>query len=253
MQPNDVYELVNAGDPRISPDGTRVAYTVTEVDSEANDYRGAIWVAPLDGSSEPRRFTSGERRDSTPRWSPDGKWLAFASNRGDEKTPSNLYVIPAEGGEARKLTDLKEAVEAIVWSPDSTRIAYTTRVRDEAYQEEDEKKRAPRRFTRVFHKLDSVGFTGDRRKHVFVVGLDDGESRQVTSGDFEHDNPAWSPDGKQLVFNGMRDEKWDTQLINRLYLVDATGGEPKALTGDEGSYEQPTFSLDGSRITRSSV
>ncbi|MDX6455834.1 MAG: hypothetical protein QOD48_1941 [Gaiellaceae bacterium] len=251
MQPNDVYELVNAGDPRISPDGTRVAYTVTEVDPEANDYRGAIWVASLDGSSEPRRFTSGTRRDTTPRWSPDGKWLAFASNRGgeaDAKTPSNLYVIPAEGGEARQLTDLKEAVEAIAWSPDSTRIAYTTRVRDEAYQEEDEKKRAPRRFTRVFHKLDSVGFTGDRRKHVFVVGLDDGESRQVTSGDFEHDNPAWSPDGKQLVFDGMRDEKWDTQLINRLYLVAATGGEPKALTGDEGSYEQPTFSPDGNRI-----
>jgi dipeptidyl aminopeptidase/acylaminoacyl peptidase len=249
MQPSDVYALVNAGDPRISPDGTRVAYTVTGVDSDANDYRGAIWVAPLDGSSEPRRFTSGERRDSTPRWSPDGKWLAFASNRGgDEKTPSNLYVIPAEGGEARKLTDLKEAVEAIAWSPDSTRIAFTTRVRDDAYEEEDEKKRGPRRFTRIFHKLDSVGFTGDRRKHVLVVDLDDGESRQVTSGDFEHDNPAWSPDGNQLVFDGMRDENWDTQLINRLYVVDAGGGEPRALTGDEGSYERPSFSPDGSRI-----
>jgi dipeptidyl aminopeptidase/acylaminoacyl peptidase len=249
MQPNDVYELVNAGDPRISPDGTRVAYAVTETDADANDYRGAIWVAPLDGSSEPRRFTSGERRDSSPRWSPDGKWLAFGSNRGgDEKTPSNLYVIPAEGGEARQLTDLKEAVEAIAWSPDSTNIAFTSRVRDEAYQEEDEKKRAPRRFTRVFHKLDSVGFTGDRRKHVFVVGLDGGEPHQVTTGDFEHDNPAWSPDGTQLAFDGLRDENWDTQLINRLYIVDAAGGEPAALTGDEGSYERPSFSPDGSRI-----
>jgi dipeptidyl aminopeptidase/acylaminoacyl peptidase len=249
MQPHDVYALVNAGDPRLSPDGSRVAYTVTEIDAEANEYRSAIWVAPLDGSSEPRRFTSGERRDSTPRWSPDGKWLAFASNRGDgEKTPANLYVLPAEGGEARRLTDLKEAVEAIAWSPDSTRIAFTTRVRDEPYREEDEKKRAPRRFTRVFHKLDSVGFTGDRRKHVFVVGLDGGEPNQITSGDFEHDNPAWSPDGKQLVFDGLRDEDWDTRLINRLYLVDANGGEPRALTGDEGSYEEPSFSPDGGRI-----
>src|SRR5689334_24022131 len=99
MQPNDVYELVNAGDPRISPDGTRVAYTVTEVDRETNEYRSAVFVAALDGATEPRRFTSGERRDTSPRWSPDGKWLAFASNRaGDEKAPSNLYVIPAEGG-----------------------------------------------------------------------------------------------------------------------------------------------------------
>ena len=249
MQPNDVYELVNAGDPRISPDGTRVAYTVTEVDREANEYRSAVWVAALDGTTEPRRFTSGERRDTSPRWSPDGKWLAFASNRaGDEKAPSNLYVIPAEGGEARRLSDAPESVEAIAWSPDSTRLAFTARARDEAYEEEDERKRTPRRFTRVFHKLDSVGFTGDRRKHVFVVGLDGGDPQQITSGDFEHDNPAWSPDGKRLLFDGMRDENWDTRLINRLYVVDAAGGEPNALTGDEASYERPSFSPDGSLI-----
>jgi dipeptidyl aminopeptidase/acylaminoacyl peptidase len=249
MQPEDVYELVNCSDPRISPDGRRVAYTVTALDKELNDYRGAIWVAPLDGSVEPRAFTSGERRDTTPRWSPDGRWLAFASNRGgDEKQTANLYVIPAEGGEARRLCDLKENVEAIAWSPDSTRIAFTARVRDEAYEEEDEKKRRPRRFVRIFHKLDSVGWTGDRRKHVFVVGLDGDEPRQLTHGDFEHENPAWSADGKRIVFDGLRDERWDTTLINRLYVVDADGGEPEALTGDDGSYESPALSPDGTRI-----
>ena len=125
MLPEDVYELVNAGDPRISPDGSRVAFVVTAIDRESNEYRGAIWVAPLDGSAEPRPFTSGERRDTSPRWSPDGNWLAFVSNRGgDEKTPMNLYVIPAEGGEARRLTDQKESVDEIAWSPDSKRIAF---------------------------------------------------------------------------------------------------------------------------------
>src|SRR2546421_5103435 len=124
MRPEDVYELVNAGDPRISPDGARVAYVVTSLDPDANEYRAAIWIAPLDGEAEPRQFTSGERRDSTPRWSPDGRWLAFASNRGeDEKTPPNLYVIPSEGGEARRLTDLREGVAAIAWSPAASRIA----------------------------------------------------------------------------------------------------------------------------------
>ena len=184
-----------------------------------------------------------------PRWSPDGRWLAFASTRGeDTKAPAALYVLPAEGGEARKLTAQKENVESIVWSPDSTRIAFTARVRDDAYEEEDDRKREPRRFTRVFHKLDSVGWTGDRRKHIFVVEIDGGEATQLTSGDFEHASPAWSPDGKQIVFDGLRDERWDTELINRLYVVDATGGEPKALTGDGGSYESPAFSPDGSRI-----
>jgi len=248
MQPEDVYALTGVGDPRISPDGTRVAYVVTSIDREANEYRGAIWVARRDGSDEPRRFTSGERRDGTPHWSPDGRWLAFTSNRGDEKTQPQIYVIPAEGGEARRLTDLKESAGELAWSPDSTRIAFTARVRDEAYEEEDEKKRKPRRFTRIFYKLDSVGWTGDRRKHIFVVDLDGGEPRQVTSGDGEHGQAAWTPDGKRLAFSALRGERWDTELISRLYSVDADGGEPTQLTADDASYDAPAFSPDGGRL-----
>jgi dipeptidyl aminopeptidase/acylaminoacyl peptidase len=248
MQPEDVYALTGVGDPRISPDGTRIAYVVTSIDREANEYRGAIWVARYDGSEEPRRFTAGERRDGSPHWSPDGRWLAFTSNRGDEKAQPQIYVISAEGGEARRLTDLKESAGDLAWSPDSARIAFTARVRDEAYEEEDDKKRKPRRFTRVFFKLDSVGWTGDRRKHVFVVDLDGGDPRQVTSGDGEHGAPAWTPDGKRLVFSALRGERWDTELIGRLYSVDADGGEPKQLTGDDASHDSPAFSPDGGRL-----
>ncbi len=248
MQPDDVYALTGVGDPRISPDGTRIAYVVTSMDREANEYQGAIWVARYDGSEEPRRFTSGERRDGSPRWSPDGRWLAFTSNRGDEKTQPQIYVISAEGGEARRLTDLKESAGDLAWSPDSARIAFTARVRDEAYEEEDEKKRKPRRFTRVFFKLDSVGWTGDRRAHVFVVDLGGGEPRQVTSGDGEHGAPVWTADGKRLVFDALRGERWDTELLSRLYSVDADGGEPTQLTGDDASYDAPAFSADGGRL-----
>jgi dipeptidyl aminopeptidase/acylaminoacyl peptidase len=248
MQPDDVFELTGVGDPRISPDGTRVAYVVTTADREKGEYRSAIWVAPLDGSAEPRRFTFGEKRDGSPRWSPDGRWLAFVSNRGDEKAQGQLYVIPAEGGEARRLTELAESVSDVAWSPDSTRLAFTSRVRDEAYEEEDDKKRRPRRFTRLVQKLDSVGWTGDRRTHVFVVGIEDGEPRQITEGDNENGAPAWSPDGRQIVFASTRGERWDTELINRLYSVGEEGGEPTQLTGDDGSYETPAFSPDGTRI-----
>ena len=249
MQPEDVYELTGVADPRISPDGSRVAFHVWTIDRDANEYRGAIWVAKLDGSEEPRPFTTGEKRDGGQSWSPDGRWLAFVSNRGgDEKQQAQLYVIPAEGGEARKLTDLKESVEEIAWAPDSTRIAFTARVRDEAYDEEDERKRKPRRVTRLFYKLDSVGWTTDRRRHLHVVDLDGGEPRRLTDGDCEDGRPAWSPDGKRIVFSALRGERWDTDLVGRLYVVDADGGEPQQVTSAPGSFDEPVFSPDGSRI-----
>ena len=133
MKPEDVYALTSVGDPRLSPDGRRVAYVVSRTDEEANAYRTSIWVARIDGSEEPRQFTSGKRNDGSPRWSPDGRWLAFVSNRDgedDKKAKGQLYVLAADGGEPRRLTDGKESVESIAWSPDSSRIAFARRVPD---------------------------------------------------------------------------------------------------------------------------
>ncbi len=248
MVPDDVYELTGVGDPRLHPDGQTVAYVAWRIDREEGEYRSAVWVAAVDGSTPPRQFTSGEKRDSSPRWSPDGSQLAFSSSRGDDDA-GQLYVIPATGGEARKLTDLKEDPSELTWSPDGSRIAFCARVRDEAYEEEDDKKRRPRRFTRLNYKLDNVGWIGDRRQHVFVVPADGStEPKRLTDGDFEHSSPAWSPDGEKLAFVSARSDFWDIELASHLYVVDAGGGEPTQLTQAEGGCEGPVWSPDGSAI-----
>jgi dipeptidyl aminopeptidase/acylaminoacyl peptidase len=183
MVPEDVYQLTGVADPRLSPDGATVAFVVGSVDKDANEYKAAIWLAAVDGSSPPRRFTTGEKADGDPRWSPDGSRLAFTSDRADKA--SQLYVMPVTGGEPRKLTSLKEDVTQGVWSPDGTRLCFVARVRGEAYEEEDDKKRRPRRLTRLQYKLDSVGWTADRPQHLFVVPADgSSEPVQLTDGDY---------------------------------------------------------------------
>lgn len=248
MQPKDVYELTGVTDPRVRPGGEEVAYVVWSIDQEANQYRQSIWLAKLDGSEPPRRFTTG-KNDAQPRWSPDGQSLAFVSKRGDEKSKHQLYVLPAGGGEPVCLTELKDDVGEPAWSPDGTRLVFSARVPDEAYDEEDEAKRAPRRFKRLQFKLDSVGWTGDRRRHLYVVPADGSvEAKQITDGDYEDSHPTWTPDGKQIAFTSARTEDWDIDLIGDIYLVSAEGGEPERLTPGDSAYYAPSYSPDGSLL-----
>ncbi|HUH22367.1 MAG TPA: S9 family peptidase [Gaiellaceae bacterium] len=247
MRPSDLYELRWADDPRLSPDGRTAAFVVWSTDRETNDYTASIWLVAVDGAAQPRRLTRGKKQDVAPRWSPDGSRLAFASNR-DSKA-KQLYVLPVEGGEPLQLTELSEDVTEVVWSPDGTRIVFSARVRDSAYEEEDERKRRPRRFERLQYKLDDEGWIGDRRRHLFVVPADGSAPPvQLTDGDFEDAAPSWSPDGRRIAFASARQEHWDTEVERDIFVVDAEGGEPERLTACDSCYEAPAWSPDGSAI-----
>ena len=251
MQPADIGRLTAVGDPRLSPDGSTVAFTMTTIDLDANEYHTGIWVACVEGSAEPRPFTSGEHKDSTPRWSPNGEWLAFVRHEQDAKE-TKVCVIPARGGEARTLVTWKDDVSDLAWSPDSRRLAFLGRVRDEArYGADKEKDQPPRHITRLVSRIDSIGWIVDRPTHVLVVDADgvDGEPLQLTTGEFEDGGLWWSPDGREIAFAAGRHDTWDLDNAADLFVVASDGGaEPLRLSETGPAYARPSFSPDGSLI-----
>jgi dipeptidyl aminopeptidase/acylaminoacyl peptidase len=249
MQPADIAEMIEVGDPRLSPDGSRVAFVVTTMDLDANEYRSRIWVAAVDGSTPPRPVTAGEKRDGRPRWSPDGSRLAFVSHR--EEKGSGLYVLPIDGGgEVVRLASWPEEIDDLAWSPDGRRIAFGARARDEErYGKDKAKDQPPRRITNLFYRLDSVGWTVDRPRKLFVVDTDAvGKPVQLTDGPAQDGGLAWTPDGRSLLFSSSRHDNWDLDRATDLFSVPADGGKVKRLTATGMSRGRPSVSADGKRV-----
>ncbi|MGH9211270.1 MAG: S9 family peptidase [Acidimicrobiales bacterium] len=259
MQPSDLSRLIQVGNPRLSPDGGTIAYVVERVDMDASCYRSAIWLAAADASTPPVQFSAGADSDGGPAWSPDGRRLAFTRSRAtpggsdDESARRHqLLVAPVDGpGEVVTVAASKEeAFNDVTWSPDGQLIAYTQRVRDQRYEPDDERLRPPRRIDRIWNRLDSVGWTVDRRSHVFVAAVDGTTTpRQLTDGGFDHGAPAWSPDSSRLVTAAARHENWDLEPVIDLWVVDvARSGSPECITEAARVWDGPAWSPDGARI-----
>ncbi len=247
MATDDLFRIQWISDAQISPDGATVAFTVTRLDAEADDYRAAVWVVPADGGGVPERFTWGPGRDSAARWSPDGTKLAFLSDRDGGK--QQLYVIDAHGGEARKLTSLPQGATSPVWSPNGTRILVVARVSAADSPDAPKPKNPPARvITTIKYRANGEGFIYDRRRHVFVVDVAGGETRQLTDGDWDDVQPAWSPDGGQVVFVSARHENREYDRALDLWAISAEGGEPRQLTPGGGNVSLPAWSPDGQTI-----
>jgi dipeptidyl aminopeptidase/acylaminoacyl peptidase len=248
MLPTDLFRIQWVSDARLSPDGRNVAFTVTRLDEEADDYRATIWLVPADGSTPPRRFTGGAGKDSVPRWSPDGTRLAFLSNRGGDK--AQVYVVDVTGGEARQLTAIAQGAGAPVWSPDGTRLVSVVRTGGEAAGSEKDRPKTPpaRLITTLKYRANSEGFIYDRRRHLFIVDAVTGETRQLTDGDWDDTQPAWSPDGRCIAFVSSRHDERDHDHAEDIFVVDAAGGEPVRLTPGGGVCALPAWSPDGQAI-----
>ncbi|MEX0785880.1 MAG: S9 family peptidase [Dehalococcoidia bacterium] len=247
IKPEDVYLLKQAGDVQVSPDGKRVAYTVSWSDKESDQGRMSVYVAPLKGGGAAQRFTQG-KHDHSPRWSPDGRYLAFVSSR-DEK--NQIYLLPLEGGEPRQLTKTKFGAGQPVWSPDGKRIAYVARVGN--YKEPKERKNAERAAPRLIrdlrYRLDGIGYFDDRRHHIFTVDVETGKERQITDGDWYDQQPAWSPDGRFIAFVSDRErDRFQRLWRTDLWVVRSTGGRARRLTRGRGAAYNPQFSPDGRSI-----
>lgn len=248
MQPRDLAALRIPSSPTLSPDGSVTCYALTRVDLEADGYRSDLWLVPTDGSAPPRRFTRGPR-DAGPRFSPDGRWIAFL--RAAEDGPAQVHVMGADGGEPRRVSEHPLGAAGIAWSPDSARLAYLARVPEDGRygtaEDVPPAKEPARRITTRKYRLDGVGYTIDRRQHVFVVDAhaEDAEPRQLTRDDHDHGAPAWSPDGALVAFTSARHATRDVDLVADVFVAPADGGDARQVTRSASTAADPAFSPDG--------
>lgn len=249
---DDIFQIKSVRDPQISPDGAWVAYTVSALNAEKDNSDTDVWMTSLtDPSASPLRLTSSDKPETSPRWSPDGRYLAFLSGREGEKT--QVWLLDRRGGEARKLTDYKSSVSSLAWSPDSSRLALVVPDDDpdEVSAADKDSKKAPKPIviTRLQFKRDGDGYLRDVREHVHVFDVERKTGIQLTSGSFDDSQPAWAPNGKQLAFVSNRTDNPDANENTDIFLIDAVEGAiAKQLTTSPRAESDPVFTPDGQRV-----
>lgn len=268
LEIEDLFRIKRVSDPQISPDGKWIAFVVTEVSKEANKMNSDIWLIPSSGG-EPRRLTTSPSGDANPRWSPDGKKIAFVSSRSGD---AQIWLIDLGGGEAQQFTTLSTGASNPVWSPDGKRISFVSAVypefSDKKFSESDElnqKKESDKAKSKVkAHVMTKLlykhwnAWVDDKRQHIFVQEIRGGDPMDVTPGDRDAvptsstfsagDDFAFSPDGKEIAYTAASagNEAWNTN--HDIYTVSTEGTNRRQLTVNPAADGFPRYSGDGKYI-----
>lgn len=238
---DDLFRLREVDDPQLSPDGQWVAYTVRTLDPKSDSRDTDIWMASWDGTQN-LRLTWSKASETTPRWSPDGRSLAFLSGREDEHESDQIWLLNRAGGEAEKLTTFAGGVSDYAWSPDGTRLALIVDDPDSSADSAKSKTPPPIVIDRFQFKEDITGYLTTKRSHLYVFDLASRKAELLTPGDFYELLPAWSPNGKSIAFVSKRRPEFDRTDNWDLYAVEAApGAMPRQLTTFEGADNDPTF------------
>ena len=266
---SDLFALRDVHDPQISSDGQWVAYSVGSANLDSDKFQERIWMSPAAGG-DAILLTAEDVSSSHPRWSPDGKFLAFLSARNEGKT--QVWLLNRQGGEAQKLTDTAQDVDDFEWAPDSKRLVLVLRdptpdelatakskdkdISDDGTKDKKPKTQKPWVVDRLQFKRDTVGYLDHRRTHLYLFDVAAKSLTQITSGDFDDDEPAWSPDGTRVAFTSNRSVPDPDRTYNSdIWIVAAENKDKGAhltqVTSNPGDDGQAAWSPDGKWIAYS--
>lgn len=244
LRPGDIYRIQTINDPQISPEGTWVAYTITTTDSAKDKRNSNIWMTSWDGNQS-IQLTNAPEMASSPRWSPDGKYLSFTASRFGGS--NQVWLLDRRGGEAIKLTNVSGDLSGYSWSPDSKKIALI--IRDPL---DTSKNKLPRPYiiNRYRFKQDISGYQYEaRNNHLYLFDISSKKLDTLTSGNFNETDPQWNPNSTKIAYVSNQTEDPDRNSNSDIWIIDAKAGSvSKRFTTWPGSDASPQWSPDGNSI-----